>query len=305
MNCMTACWMTAPLMVASLFASAGQPCGHQPTEPPSREFRVDYNLDGHDDLARWNEDHFEVRLGGPRGSQASSVITFKPGVSFDSDDPAYLVAPEGVRHRRLDHEPEGAMTGRVLHALRDFDGDGIADLAVFSLGGGSLKKMRFSYLVHFGRPSPAGMTEFSPQATAKIEAPGIPFEIQLGDFDDDGQVDLSMLVIQPGPLKAIRLALSAMFTNSIALDLHLYRMNEGAYPTEPDSVYTARALTSGRSGEQAADFPSVSYRDLDGDGLIDLSVADASGREQVYPGLPGPALFAREPQPGAVAGADG
>ena len=42
------------------------------------------------------------------------------------------------------------MTGRVLHSLADLNGDGIADLGILSLEGGSLWKMHSNYEVHFG-----------------------------------------------------------------------------------------------------------------------------------------------------------
>ena len=49
-------------------------------------------------------------------------------MAFDSDDLSTLAAPQGVRHRRKDYQPEGAITGRVMRALTDLNGDGIADL---------------------------------------------------------------------------------------------------------------------------------------------------------------------------------
>lgn len=51
-------------------------------------------------------------------------------IQYDSDQLSWLVAPGGVRNRKKDHDPEGAMTGRVLHSIRDFNGDGHTNLLV-------------------------------------------------------------------------------------------------------------------------------------------------------------------------------
>ena len=40
--------------------------------------------------------------------------------------------------------------------MTDQNGDGVADLAVFSLKGGSVWSMHFTYEVHFGTPTPEG-----------------------------------------------------------------------------------------------------------------------------------------------------
>ena len=97
----------------------------------SRIHEIDYNRDGRNDLAFWNGDHFVVHQQDKHGLFTSVATTFTTGVVFDSDDLASLAAPHGVRRRRKDHQPPGALTGKVLHALKDMNGDGIADLGVF------------------------------------------------------------------------------------------------------------------------------------------------------------------------------
>ena len=102
----------------------------------SRIHQADYNRDGRHDLVYWNSDHFKVHLQNRDGLFARVPKTFTTEVAFDSDDLSTLAAPQGVRYRRKDHQPAGAMTGRVLHAMKDLNGDRIADLGVFELKGG-------------------------------------------------------------------------------------------------------------------------------------------------------------------------
>jgi hypothetical protein len=123
---------------------------------------MDYNRDGRSDLVFWNEDHFEAHLQDARGLFGTAAKTFATDVSFDYDDLASLAAPHNIRRPSPGHNPSGEMTGRVLHTLADLNGDGIADLGVFSLEGGSLRKMHSTYEVHLGTPTPGGGTMFAP-----------------------------------------------------------------------------------------------------------------------------------------------
>ena len=94
----------------------------------------------------WNQDHFVVHLQDEQGLfPGKASTTFTTAIPFDSDQIASLAAPEGIRSRRRDNMPEGESTGRVLDSLTDMNGDGVADLVVFSLKGSSLWKMHSSY----------------------------------------------------------------------------------------------------------------------------------------------------------------
>ena len=274
----------------------------------ARIHEMDYDQDGRGDLVFWNEDHFVVHHQDEHGLFSPAAETFTTEVAFDSDDLGSLVAPDGVRGRRFDHGAPGAMTGKVLHRLTDMNHDGVADLSIFSLQAGKsgflgqtseLWNMHSSYEVHFGRQTPGGIV-FGTEVGTMVRSDGIPFELGVRDFDDDGQVDVMFAVIDPGIFKIIGMLARGIATDSALLDLNLYRMDGGSYPDERNAAYKIRAYTPGDSGKQAMHFPSLLFGDVNGDGRPDLLVQNGWEELRVFIGVPGPDLFARKPQKVAV-----
>ena len=203
----------------------------------ARIHEMDYDQDGRGDLVFWNEDHFVVHHQDEHGLFSPAAETFTTEVAFDSDDLGSLVAPDGVRGRRFDHGAPGAMTGKVLHRLTDMNHDGVADLSIFSLQAGKsgflgqtseLWNMHSSYEVHFGRQTPGGIV-FGTEVGTMVRSDGIPFELGVRDFDDDGQTDVMFAVIDPGIFKIIGMLARGIATNSALLDLNFYRMEGGSY----------------------------------------------------------------------------
>ena len=266
-----------------------------------RIYEMDYNRDGRSDLVFWNEDHFEVHHQDEHGLFTPVAKTFTTDVAFDSDDPASLAGPQGFRRRRKDHMPTGDMTGRVLHSLTDLNGDGVADLVVFSLEIRSMWSAHATYEVHFGTPTPDGGTMFAPDVGTAIQSDGVPFGIGRHDFDRDGQVDMMSTTIKIGIFKTIRMIIGAILTRSVSLDLDFYRMEGGIYPDKPNATRRIKTDSLGKSGERAALLPSALIGDVNGDGRSDLLVGRSRKELRVFLGVPGPELFARRPQKVAVA----
>lgn len=279
----------------------------------SRVHEIDYDSDGRTDLVFWDEDHFKVRLQDENGVFASQAKTFTTDVAFDSDRLASLTA--------------GDMTGKVLHALADLNGDGIADLVVFKLSGKDISSKRSSYEVHFGAPTPDGGTTFARNA-------GITFQsderIQLGmnrhDFNRDGQVDLMITTIHTEHLKgSLWKRLKGFMGDDIGLGLEFYQMDEGRYPDtsnttrgialdgvpshrEPGWVplgVVLRGATHERRNAQKsytrAFNATLRIGDVTGDGRSDLLIADHPRIMVVFVGVPGPEIFAQHAQKVAVA----
>ncbi len=285
-----------PFEMERIYASQGY--RYDPWEH-SRIHEVDYDGDGRSDLAIWNEDHFEVHLQDRRGLFARTPQTYTTEVAFDSDDLSTLAAPQGVRHRRKDHQPAGAMTGKVLHALTDLNGDGIADLGIFSLEGGSPWKMHASYEVHFGASSPGSGTEFATDADTSIHLDGILYAMEPHDFNGDRQIDMAFTTFSPGVFNTVPLLVGSYLTNTVPEDLEFFRMNSGRYPAKPNTTRKIRARPGG-SGEEKQ-YPAMLIGDVNGDRLSDLLLHDGDNELRIFLGLPGPEPFARLPQKIAVA----
>ena len=268
----------------------------------SRIHEIDYNGDGRSDLVFWdkNQSHFKVYHQDKHGLFTSVVTTFTTDVVFDSDDLASLAAPHGVRRRRRDHQPTGALTGRVLHALTDMNGDGIADLGVFSLKGGSLWDMHSTYEVHFGTLTPDGGTVFAPDIDTEIQSDGIPFGMWQHDFDHDGQVDMMFTTLKLRIFKLIGMLAHSALTGSDLRDLEFYTMEGGIYPDKSNAACKVRTNTRSKSGEKSVTYPPVLIADVNGDRRSDLLMGWGRKELRVFLGVPGPDLFARKPQKVAV-----
>ena len=154
------------------------------------------------------------------GLFASAAETFTADVAFDSDDLSALAT--------------GDMTGRVLHSLSDLNGDGVADLVVFSLEGSK----RSAYEVHFGTPTADGGTAFARDVAMAFTSDG---SIQLGmdrhDFDRDGEVDLMFTTIEVEHLESsLWKRFKGFMGDDIWLGLEFYRLEGGRYPDTPNAI---------------------------------------------------------------------
>ena len=279
----------------------------------SRVHEIDYDRDGRSDLVFWNEDHFEVHHQDERGLFAPVAETFTTDVAFDSDEISSLAT--------------GDMLGKVLHSLTDLNGDGVADLVVFSLEGTSISSKHSNYEVHLGAPTPDGGTVFARGVDAAFRSDD---SVQLGmdrhDFDRDGRVDLMLTTIDLDFLESsLWKRLKGFMGDDIGLDLEFYRMEGGLDPDKPST--TRRIALDGapslrepgwvpldivlRGGTHESRNTQESYLrafnrtlligDVTGDGRSDLLIESTHEELRVFVGVRGPDLFARRPQKVAVA----
>ena len=274
----------------------------------SRVYEVDYDRDGRIDLVFWNKDHFKVHLQDARGLFAPNARTFVTDVAFESD--------------RLSSLATGDMTGKVLHSLAELNGDGVADLVVFKLSGKDISKKHSSYEGHFGASTPDGSTVFAREADITFQSDRkISFRMDQHDFDQDDGIGLMITTIDLEFLKgSLWKSIKGFMGDDIWLSLEFYQMEGGCYPIKPNTTH--RLALDGvpshrepgwvplnivlRGGTHESRNTEKSYPrafnttlrigDVTGDGRSDLILADHPRVMAVFVGVPGPEMFAQQPQ---------
>lgn len=274
----------------------------------SRIHEIDFNRDGRNDLVFWNEDHFKVHLQDESGLFSSKATTFRANVAFDSDQLSPLAT--------------GDMTGNVLYALTDLNSDGVADLVIFELSGKDLSNKRSSYEVHFGAPTPDGGTVFARDADIAFKSDeAIQIGMDRHDFNGDGQIDLMITTINIESLKgSLWKRIKGFMGDDIRLGLEFYQMEKGAYASTPNTtrgialdgvpshrepgwvpldVVLQGATHENRNREKSyprAFNTTLLIGDVTGDGRSDLIIGDHPEIMVVFVGVPGPEIFAQQPQ---------
>lgn len=229
-------------------------------------------------------------------------------VAFDSDQLSPLAT--------------GDMTGKVLYALADLNNDGVADLVIFKLSGKNISNKYSNYAVHFGAPTPDGGTVFAQDADIAFESDE---EIQIGmdrhDFNRDGQIDLMITTINIESLKgSLWKSIKGFMGDDIRLGLEFYQMEKGAYASTPNTtrgialdgvpshrepgwvpldVVLRGATHENRNREKSyprAFNTTLLIGDVTGDGRSDLIIGDHPEIMVVFVGVPGPEIFAQQPQ---------
>ena len=270
----------------------------------SRVHQMDYDQDGRSDLVFWNTDHFDVYHQDARGMFSSVAETFTTDIPFDTDGAysiAFAFSGENMFSLMFGFRENTKL--RVLHAFKDMNGDGVADMVIHALEGRSLGKQRSLYEVHFGTPTPNG-TVFASDVSITIQPQGTAGGLQpwgyssqwLQDIDGDGKTDILFSDVQTGLIGMSR----AMLGNSISIDLEFYRMKDGTYPDKPATIRKIRPAFDPFDRHRVF-FPAILLGDVNGDGRSDLLIGKNWKALHIFPGVPGPELLAPTPQKVAVA----
>jgi len=250
-----------------------------PWYQPRSMYSADFNQDGLDDLVFWKDNHFEVYAQLVGGIFDPTPQNFTSNVRFSSDGLYSLELGEGAEENNLEQ--------KVLFALDDLNGDGVADLMIFKLEGRSLFGKKSTYEIYHGKPGLDGSIVYSPEAQTEVRSRGIQFDIQKHDFDADGQSDILVLSIDLGLGKII----AALLTGSSSIELGFYRMSEGIYPPTPNVTRKLKVEFDLSTGETF--IPSVLVADVTGDGRSDLLIQHGREELRVYEGIAGAELFKR------------
>ena len=249
---------------------------------PRSLYTLDYDGDGLGDLAVWDETRFVVHRGKDAGGFHAKPIVAPSPVAFDSDD---ITVSFGFG----DDDPV-----TMLYALKDFNGDGVADIAATRATVEGLFDQTTRYDFYFGRRA-AGATTFPREPDTAIVSESVQAPFDAMDMDNDGRTDFGMGSFDIG----IGMLIRFLLTGALRFDLDFYVMREGGYPEQPNVTRPVKIRFSLASGDMLAG-NWVELGDLTGDGIVDLVVYYDETRIDVYPGTGDDALFAERPLEVAV-----
>ncbi|MXY58145.1 MAG: VCBS repeat-containing protein [Gammaproteobacteria bacterium] len=263
-----------------------------------RVHRLDFDRDGRQDLAFWNDDHFLVYRQDDAGGFSRPPGKFGTDVPFHFDGPyslAFQYGDTGVASMLLGFAERKDLT--ILNGFEDLNADGVADLVTLTLAGRSPLRLGGRYDVHFGRPTPGGTT-FAAEPDTSATAPGrsaggtawgYASQMYL-DFNNDGATDMGLAAVNTSLGGMVR----AIAANSISMELALYGLRDGQYPARPDWTRTVRTRFAPLD-KRGPMFPTVLVGDVNGDGRSDLLTGERWDELNVFLGTPGDDPVATRP----------
>ena len=241
-------------------------------------YRLDYDGDGHADLAFWDGDALVVYSGVAGGSFVTEAVELPTPFELTTDD----VTVSFGFGRGIDE------TRSLLYRVDDFNGDGVGDVATSTLVVGGLFDQSTRYDFHFGRRS-GDVTVFEAVPDTSISSEGVQGPLERSDLDGDGRLDFGMLSFKLGIGKIV----SVLLTGSVSFNMNFYLMGDGGYAVDPNVQRRVKLRLDLGSGRVAGNWISVG--DLTGDGIKDLLVQAAADQVDVYPGTGTADLFAKRP----------
>jgi hypothetical protein len=257
----------------------------------SRIHETDFDRDGRTDLVFWTGEALAIHLQLANGHFDPEPVLQPLNIAFDSDRMRDLVGPDEIREREKDEGLDGRLNGRILHAVRDLDGDSVTDLGFYVLSGDGLLSLEAQYEVHLGQIDANHDLDFAERPAVMMRSRGIPFNLDLRDLNGDGRAELVHTKLRP----AFVTIFAALLTRTINLHAEVYSLYPDRDPERPDAVQVTTMDSLGETNRTVAVFPTFLIGNVTGDTAPDL-ITGRRGRElRIYPGETNGSWFARRP----------
>ncbi|MDE0001929.1 MAG: VCBS repeat-containing protein [Rhodospirillaceae bacterium] len=300
----------------------------------SRIHEFDANGDGRIDLVTWNGDHFEAHIQNDQGFFDPDPLTFTTDVQFDTDEVTSLADGEmtGRALYSFDDLNGDGIADMVVYVLEGaqikdkrsayevyFGAFGIDN----ALGPGGALETDGSGSGTLGSGSPIQFTS-GPDVTIKTENQ-VQLAMERRDLDGDGESDLVVTAIENKYLEGgLFKWIKGFMGDDVWLNLDFYHVQDGRIPVratatrriqldgapsprEPGWVTLAVVLQGGKHARRRdreqysrAFNKNQFIGDVTGNDRADLLIEWTHRELYVYGGVPGPGLFADEPQKVAV-----
>ena len=248
---------------------------------PVTLFFADVNFDNRIDISRVGEGEIEVFLQLENGQFNEAAETISVNASISSLE---WWTKRGESGEQLD---QSNLESRMLDALRDLNGDGIADMVVkYSKASGVLDRAN-DYEIYLGTKV-LGRLVFAKQPSSVIRADGVLTGLDFSDLDNDDMLEVLLVGFDIGLTQII----GALVSGSIDQDVYVFKMNGannyGRKPNFRKEVGLNFSLSSGQTGT-----PVVKLGDVNGDGLKDLILSAGDNKLRIYYGKSDSKMFAK------------
>ena len=247
------------------------------TYRPRTLYALDYDGDGVTDLAAWDE-RFLIYRGTFGYGFDAAPLELAPPLQFESDD-AVVSFGFGA---------DNDSTTTMLANLKDYNGDGVGDIATTTVNMDGLFDQSTRYDFHFGERS-GRRTIFRAEPDTRISSPSLQAPFAEKDINGDDRVDFAMGSVDIG----IGMLIRVLLTGTVRFDIDFYTMGAAGYPADANVSRPVKMRFSLASGDLLSG-NWVEIGDMDGDGVGDLIAHHDETRIDVFRGTADAALFAED-----------
>ena len=248
---------------------------------PVTLFFADVNFDNRIDIARVRKGEIRVYLQLENGQFNETADTISVNASISSME---WWTKRDESGEQLD---QSNLESRMLDALRDLNGDGMADMVVkYTKASGVLDRAN-DYEVYLGTKH-QGRLVFAKEPSSVIRADGVLSGLNFTDIDNDDIPEVLLVGFDIGLTQIV----GALVSGSIDQDVYMFKMNDAnSYARKPNfrrEVGLNFSLSSGQTGT-----PVVKLGDVNGDGLKDLLLSSGENKLRIYYGKADSKIFTK------------